>query len=58
MDNDTIAKAENEDGQEDPNKHNKNAASLEQANKIDSPTKIKDGIDKNDIKKYDKVSYA
>jgi hypothetical protein len=58
MDNDDKAKAENKDGQEGINKRDENAASLEQANKINSTTKIKDGIDKNDIKKDKKVSYA
>jgi hypothetical protein len=58
MDNDDKAKAENKDGQEGINKRDENAASLEQANKINSATKIKDGINKNDIKKDNKVSYA
>jgi hypothetical protein len=58
MDNDDKAKAENKDGQKSINKRDESAASLEQANKVDSITKIKDGIDKNDIKKDNKVSYT
>jgi hypothetical protein len=56
MDNDDKAKAENKDGQEGINKLDESATSLEQANKIDSITKINDGIDKNDNKKVNKVS--